>query len=478
MNGKKILPSVALILILLGGFSVRLYKINSPIADWHSWRQADTAAVARNFIKFGFTPLHPRFDDLSNVPSGKDNPNGYRMVEFPFYQSIGFTFYQLFSGFSIEIWLRLVSIFFSFASMVFLYLLVGKYINKLTALISAAVFSFLPYAIYYSRAILPEMTAAGLVLGAIFFLDKAVEKKRFLLLIISGVLSALALLVKPPAAFLLLPIIYLLVRQSGIRAFLTPSLYLYGFITLVPLILWRWWINQYPEGIPAWSWLLNGGNIRFTGAFFRWILAERLGKLILGYAGLVFFFLGTILKPNKKEGWLFWSLLFGTVLYIVVFARGNVQHDYYQVLILPVVSVFVAKGFGFFLTVPSEYFSKIVSIILGLALFVVMLAFSWYEVRGYFWINHPEIVEAGKVVDKLVPKDAKVIAPYGGDTAFLYQTKRAGWPVMEKSLPEMMKMGAGILVIVNPDQDALNLDKTYKVIGRSEKYIIFDLKKS
>ena len=76
-------------------FAVRMYRISEPIADWHSWRQADTAAVARNFIRFGIDPLHPRFDDLSNIPSGKDNPKGWRMLEFPLYQLVATIGYKL-----------------------------------------------------------------------------------------------------------------------------------------------------------------------------------------------------------------------------------------------------------------------------------------------------------------------------------------------------------------------------------------------
>ena len=34
-------------LILVLGLIVRLYKLNTPLADWHSWRQVDTASVAR-----------------------------------------------------------------------------------------------------------------------------------------------------------------------------------------------------------------------------------------------------------------------------------------------------------------------------------------------------------------------------------------------------------------------------------------------
>src|ERR1051326_9616750 len=75
-----------LFLILVGGFIVRLYRFNGPVADWHSWRQADTSAVSRNVVNEGFNLLYPKFDDLSNVPSGiYDNPNGYRFVEFPMY---------------------------------------------------------------------------------------------------------------------------------------------------------------------------------------------------------------------------------------------------------------------------------------------------------------------------------------------------------------------------------------------------------
>ncbi|MCX8008432.1 MAG: hypothetical protein N3A54_01875, partial [Patescibacteria group bacterium] len=44
------------------GVVLRMYKIHHPIADWHSWRQADTAAVARNFLRFGIDPLRPRYD--------------------------------------------------------------------------------------------------------------------------------------------------------------------------------------------------------------------------------------------------------------------------------------------------------------------------------------------------------------------------------------------------------------------------------
>src|SRR6185369_11114772 len=70
------------LLILLGLF-VRLYKISTPLADWHSWRQADTASVTREYVKHQYSFLEPHYQDLSDIPNGIENVAGYRMVELP-----------------------------------------------------------------------------------------------------------------------------------------------------------------------------------------------------------------------------------------------------------------------------------------------------------------------------------------------------------------------------------------------------------
>jgi hypothetical protein len=60
-----------------------------------------------------------------------------------------------------------------------------------------------------------------------------------------------------------------------------------------------------PEGIPVYTWLFNEGNIRFKGAWFYWLFAERISKLILGYWGVFLFLLGLSAPVQKKEGWFF-----------------------------------------------------------------------------------------------------------------------------------------------------------------------------
>jgi hypothetical protein len=444
-----LLTGVALLAVAL-----RLYHVTYPVADWHSWRQSDTAAVARNFLRFGIDPLHPRYDDLSNIQSGKDNPQGWRMVEFPLYQTAGACLFKIFGHFSLEVWLRILTIAASVGTVVLLGLMAG--------LLPAFVFAVLPYSVYYGRTILPDPQMVFWAMLSLWLLSK---KKGLSWTALSGVAAALALLSKPMAIFILFPSIYMLWKKYSFSKHLIIGLLVYWIIGLLPLVLWRKWILQFPEGIAVNSWLLNGNGIRFKGAWFHWLFATRLGDLILGFWGLIPFGLGLALAPSKKEGWIFRWMGVGALLYLIIFATGNVQHDYYQILLIPVIAVFVAKGL------------RVTRYGLGIVCFIFMLAFSWFTIRTYYWINRPDIVEAGKAADARLPKDAKVIAPYNGDTTFLYQTQRQGWP-LGFEIDKKIAMGATAYVTVSPtdaDGETRDLAQKYTVLVRNDKYAIIDL---
>ncbi len=473
----KNLTQCILFTLLVVAVYVRLYGLANPIADWHSWRQADTAAVARNFTKFGFDPLRPRFDDLSNIPSGKDNPMGWRMVEFPLYQSVAYGLWVIFPNVPIETVLRLVTIAASVGTLALLYLLMASTMGTFTALFGALIYAVLPYSVYYGRTILPEPFMVFWAVLSVFLVFKAMDKKNWLFIILAGVAAALALLVKPMALLLLLPVPYLFWRRFGLSLHLFIGLLVYWIIGLLPLAVWRHWILQFPEGIPAYAWLLNGNGIRFKGAWFYWLFAERLGKLFLGYWGVLPFGIGLLRSIHPKEGWLFRWLLVGSLLYLVVIATGNVQHDYYQILLLPIVAVYVAKGITYLCR--KNAFSRSASLAVAVASVVFMGMFSWYFIRTYYWINRPDIVEAGRTADALLPKNARVIAPYNGDTSFLYQTNRQGWPI-GFDIDKKIRMGATHYVTVSPsdaDFETRDLARVYTVVVRNDRFAIIDLTK-
>ena len=439
-------------LLLVLGFLVRLYKIDNPIADWHSWRQADTAAVTRNYVKYGIDPLYPRYDDFTDV-SGKGlyNPLGFRFVEFPIFNLLHYTLYVLSPlALSLEMWGRLTSVLAAITSAGLLFGLVKRHATLAAAFLAAAFYLFLPYNIYFTRVVLPDPLMVTLFLAALYFHDTG--RTAWTL-----VFGSLAILVKPIAIFFLLPI-YLKNLKLGL-------------IMLAPFGLWRLWSHAPPEGIPASLWLLNGNRIRFKPSFFQWLFGVRLGSLILGKWAIWPFLHGLYVAPAYFGIWVIAALL-----YLFTFATGNVHHDYYQLPIIPIVSVLLAVGsvrlWSWGETFLKIWLSRLILVMtLGLG-----LAFSWYDIRGLYQVNNWSIVKAGAAVDRLTPPDSVVVAPYMGDTAFLYQTNRPGFPFMYIPIKDMIdRYSADYYVSVNYDDDTRKIMAKYMVIEQTPEYVIVKL---
>lgn len=470
---------IILLLLCVGAFVVRLYRVSNPIGDWHSWRQADTSAVSRYFVANGFDLLHPHFDDLSNVPSGTlDNLQGYRFVEFPFYNVLQAGAFLLFKHFTLEEWGRIMTNLISVVGLVFLFLLSRRHLNATASLLSAFFFAFIPFNIYYNRVILPDPLMVTTTLAALYFFDLYVAAqttgKKTLFFFATFLSAAVALLVKPFALIFFLPMLVLAYEKWGLRLLLKWQLYTLTIISLLPFAAWRIWMLQYPAGIPASDWLFNSNHIRFTGAFFYWIFARRIGELMSGYYLLAPLVLGAAFLVKKRL--YFYSYLLASFIYLSIVATGNVQHGYYQLPIIPSIAIFMGIGTSFFIHPPKSDISRVASISVLIICVALGLSFSWYSVRDFFNINNPNIVVAGQAVDQLTPKNAKVIALYGGDTSFLYYTNRQGWASFEKPLRDMINMGAGYIAIVNPTpNDFSGFGTQYKVVGSSSAYLILDI---
>ena len=470
---KKIEVGI-LSLVLFLALALRLYKIDRPIADWHSWRQADTAAVARNFIKEGFNPFIPRYDDMSSQANGKGNPERYRFVEFPIYNSIIAAVWSVI-GIS-DISARLVTVFITLGSTIMLYFLVKALSGWQIAALSAFFFATIPYNVFYSSAILPAPLMVFFLLALYLAFINWLKNEDNKFLLGSIVFANLAILTWPIALFFMLPLLYLALNKYKFKIFTNYKLWVFALLSILPFAAWRVWMSQFPEGIPNWQFLLNEGGIRFKGSFFRWMIVERIGGIILSVTGFTLFIFGLLKKPQKKENLFYLSWLTGAVLYISVLASGNVRHDYYQVAIIPILAIYMAIGSHFLFNLPDQFFIKSLGKVIALALIAFSFAFGFFEIRGFYWINKPEIVEAGKAVDRLLPKDATVIAPYNGDAAFLYQTNRHGYPIVDRSLEKFIEEGTKYLVSVDVGDDGIqNLVKHCNVIDKTEKYVIVEM---
>lgn len=478
---KKVASVFPLLVLLAIGFLMRLWRLNAPLADWHSWRQVDTAGVTREFLVRGIDLLHPRYMDISSVPSGQFNPEGWRMVEFPFVNGMVAILAQTAQSLNLFVdlivWERLTSIAFSLGSAIFLYLVVKWFSGERVALLTAGVFELLPFSVYYSRVVLPEPKLLFFSLAATYWFIRFIRTGSIAHWFGWVIAGALASLLKPVWLIIFGPALFFYAWIQRRREFYSLrwgfTLCLGAMLLILPFLLWRAWITQFPSGIPASAWLYNAGGIRLRPAWFRWLFADRLGRLILGYWGIFPFVLGMMSKAGKSEKGFFHLWLLGGVLYLAIFASGNVTHDYYQAILVPVIAVFVAKGIDFLLT-PPKLFSSLAAYGLLFICLTFMLAFSWFHVRDYFNINRQEIVEAGKAADNILPSQAKVIAPYGGDTAFLYQTNRKGWPV-GGAIDDKLSKGATHYVSVLFDEESRWLTSHCQTLLKTSSFVIVDL---
>ncbi len=471
---------LVLFFILFIGLILRLHKINIPLADFHSWRQADTAAVARNFIRNGFDLLHPKYDDLSNIQSGIDNPQGYRMVEFPIYNAIFAFLAKNFSFLSLEAWGRLTSIFFSLITVSIIYFLVLKEKNSLAAFFAAFIYAIMPFFVFYNRVILPEATALGLIMLSIFFLyftSKELSNKNLFFYFLSLIFFSLAILTKPTTIFFIFPIIYLFYRNFKIKFIKNFWFYFYIVLSLIPFIFWRNYILKYPEGIPANEWLITGVNtgngltkIFFKPAFFRWVFFERINNLILGGYLTIFFILGIIIK-NKK--FFLSSFLISSLSYLFFFQGGNVQHEYYQVLILPTLAIFTGIGINFIIEN-----KKIFNQILFLPLIFLIIVFSWffsfYNIKNNYNYSN-ELVKQAKIINDLTKPTDKIVVDRMGDTTLLYLADRKGAPAIYKDPQELKKLGYQYLITDNQDQITNMINQQFQFIFKNNRFYIFKL---
>jgi len=482
-KGFKTLDIIILGIILVISVGFRLYKINTPLADYHSWRQVDTAAVARNFVKNGFDLFHPRYDDISSIQSGQENPEGYRFVEFPVYNAVFALLYKYLPLTSLEIYGRLTTIFFSLIIIGAIYYLCLKEEDRLTAITASLIYSVFPFFVFFSRVILPETTATAFAFLAILFIYLYFENNRtmqkYLLFSLSILSFSLSLLVKPTTIFYFIPLLYLFARKERFNLFKRSSFYLYFILIVIPFGLWRLYIQNYPQGIPPSDWLITHvntyeglKNIFFRPAFFRWIFFERICVAIFGGFLSGFFLLGILNKPKK---YFFYAILTAAFVYLFTFQGGNIQHEYYQTIALPALAIFAGLGIAVVLRNGKQFLTPVLSSLIIIFFVGLSYFFAFYKVKDYYNFP-PELPQIANIINTLTKEDDKIVTDRLGDTTLLYLTGRKGAPAIYKDPDQLKDLGYNYLVTLNKDTiESIKQKGLYPVVFENDKFALFKL---
>jgi hypothetical protein len=358
---------LVLFAVILAGVLVRAYRITDPPLERHRVRQCDTAAMARNFHEGSLNILYPQIDWGGSSP-------GYVDSEFPIFP---FAIALLYRAFGVHEWFgRAINIGAYVFSAIFLFRLTRRLFGDQVALVTVLFYSFVPLSVGFTRTIQPEpLMALGTIVGIYYFWVWCEDEWRPAIWL-SALGIALAALLKPFSLYVGVPLFYLCYRRFGWKFFRKAELWVYFIAVMVPIALWyshAWELwNDYGNTLGVFAGRQKLFSSEETHLGF-WLslgkrLFERLVYLITTPAGLILLLVGMLTKPPRREYLVYWWAV-GFALCIAGVAVGHWMHDYYQLPVVFIASIFMAMGVVrlWELGWPSKRFAAACAVMLSLA---------------------------------------------------------------------------------------------------------------
>ena len=417
-------PKVGLPFLLLLAFAVRLPNLNGPLLGWHSWRQADTASMARYFFRSSEGVGSPQVAWSGAGP-------GYVESELPIYSYALGLLYRVTGEHTATG--RLFSIVLSLLGILVFFLLVREISGPRLALLAAALYALLPLNVFYSRVVMPEpLMLLGLLCGVHFF-RLFLESGRIHHWIGSWLGITVAAGIKPQSLTLGLVFAFLAWRSPGKRAFLRWDLWLFAVSVVGAVAAWFYHAHRLFEatGLTFGIWGYGAdkwGNWQLLATWDFWqdILLKSLGERYLAVLGLPLVLYTLIRRPRKGEEKLFdWWLVSGSIA-LVVTARGNLIHEYYQLPLMVPLCYYLALAVDRLLRPESKTWAKAVTV----AALVGMAAVGIYRYSSYLDKEDPATsheVALASALRQVTEPDELVVVVNRGDPTSLYLADRRGW---------------------------------------------------
>lgn len=467
--------NLILTIIFLIAIAYRLWGITNPLLDFHSWRQSATASVARNFYEEGMNIFKPRLDTI------QEGTKALYGIEFQLYPFLVALCYFLFGVH--EMIGRLISVLFGIGAMGYLYLLAKKYFGEKTALYSIFFYAVLPMMVYYTRTFQPEAAMTFFSVSALYYFDQWIETEKKVHWGLASLMSLCSFLVKIPTLYIFFPMAFLCFLKFGKKIFAQGTLYLFLVTVLTPALIWY---SVSPKIIGSATLLEAEGkwatfSILLNPEFYRQIFLTRIAEKMFAFTGFPLLLIGMFLKTEKKEEHLFHVWLFAVILYMIVTAQGNFQHEYYQLpIILPGV-VFMGRAANRLIENNRQKSYTFA----GIFLMIIFIPFhSIYKLKSRLTVD-TSVMELANQLKTVSRQGDLVIINDNGEPEILYYSHRKGWHVgagfSPQELEDKREKGAKYFLTAYADLPEKNgnlykhLESKYKKVWKGNEGTIFQL---
>lgn len=442
----KKLDIIILTILLLIGVSLRVYKINTPLADFQSFRQTEVALEAKQLIKNNFLVENRKI---------------------PLYNLTTAALYVKTHTVTLEMWGRIISILSSLVIIGLIYYFCLKEIGRVGALFGALFYTMFPFVVFFSRTYLPQNPALAMALLSIFSLYLVKDKedlKKILLytsLFVSSLLFCVGLFLDGSIIFYILPILYIFLAKYRKNLYKQPLFYLYLFIAFIPFAL----SGVYQTKIPPFTVNLD---------LFRWVFYDQLVGVMLGGFAIFFLILGII---RKQKSFFSYTLLLTAVFYLVIIEGiGNSAFEYRQIILLPITAFFIGSGIEFPLIAPrKKMLSPILSRTIVFFLIVASILFSYMHVKDYYTISN-ELPQIAQIIKTFTKPEDTLVLDKNGDSTLLYLSDRRGTGRKHSEIPDLQSEGFDYLVTFNQEYtDYLKKQYQTVVVFENDKLTLFKL---
>ena len=433
MSSRTLLLLAAVLLLAL---ALRLKGIHDPILDHPGWRQGDTAAIARNFATLDYNPLHPQTDYDGPPPN-------YVELELQIVPFLAATLYKIFGIH--EVFGRLISLGFSLLNVALLYVFAGWLFgtpgrrNEVAGLGAALAFAVYPGSVYYGRTFMPDtamvcLATAAAYAGARWIVDDDAAPGRRLGT--AAVTAALAILAKPVAAVVLIPVYATLFARGGPRALARPGPWLYALAALAPYLAY----DAYVRSIAEWHWASGIASKHVVPELARAfaspaasaaklaLFRDALGMLaatMLGPAGTALFLVALVTPVVARSRALLWGWLGGALLYAYVVVTVE-RVDYYLYLFLPLAALWTGgMAARIAATVAGDGRRRALAAVAACAALAALLWTGNRAVREYYRYS-ADVYRRAKALDATLPPDTLIVMGHY-DPSVLYTIHRKGW---------------------------------------------------
>jgi 4-amino-4-deoxy-L-arabinose transferase-like glycosyltransferase len=336
------------LLILIGGaFCLRLYEIAAPALDFQPTRQYRSALIARAFYLEGLEDA-PQWEKLV----ARANAEMEGVLEPPILEYVAASLYHLAGG--EHLWIpRVLSSIFWLTGGMCVYLIGIRIASKDAGLISLAFYLFLPFAVAASRSFQPDPLMIMLLLFTILAILRYHDSTSWRTLIVTGIVSGLAVFVKPVCLFpILASFLALAINRQGAKGLISPQTSLFVLLSFLAASLF------YFNGI----FITGSLRAQAQSSFLPKMILEPYFwkfwlKHIYAVTGFIPFIGGLVGVFLLRQGWqraLLAGLWLGYFAFGLSFTYHIHTHNYYQLQLVPIVALSVGPVCSSILTLLIE----------------------------------------------------------------------------------------------------------------------------